>query len=413
MRESDGALSNGKEYTLSRLYALRAGISVVAQEKEKADGIVIAAKSDKERQIALANARFAKAASEPQALEERLSGVKADIRNAERQAASPNLFKRILYVIIILPLKFISLFSLMYFVPIIAIIFGSLQCAYYGKETSDGFLKAVVVLDSDWGWQFIVGGIILAVILTAIYVKCKKIQKLDINPHWCSMATKRAAAFNLPMLIEAKKDLMQDIEAAEKKAINAKKQCDNDIAAANVAYEAALKDATEHAVAGLALIESLESAFSDLIDSRDWENVDIIIYAMETRRAENIKEALVVVDHERRTERIVESVENAGREICKSINLGLNKLQGEMTRCFGLLGKIVAVQGDRIAAAVQNLKDDVSAGNRYLAKLTTQASMNSALLAKSNENSSALVAEVSQLRTSVEYSSARTAYGGY
>ena len=159
------------------------------------------------------------------------------------------------------------------------------------------------------------------------------------------------------------------------------------------------------------MINALEQSFDDMIDPRDWENTDILIYALETRRAENMKEAFQVVDGERRTERIVDAVNTAGQEICKSINTGLSRLQSEMTRCFGVLGELVVQQGDRIAGHMQDLQGSIEQSNSYISELASQQSMSNALLAKANENSAALTAEVTRLRSNAEYAQARLLYG--
>ncbi|MCH5158881.1 MAG: hypothetical protein J1F33_06770 [Clostridiales bacterium] len=200
------------------------------------------------------------------------------------------------------------------------------------------------------------------------------------------------------------------IRNAEEEVRRARDKKWEDLAAQDENIAKAKKEATEHAVAGLSMIYALEESFGDLIDSRDWENTDIIIYALETRRADNIMQALQVVDGERRTERIIQAVDTAGREICKSINMGLSRLQSEMTRCFGILGQLVVKQGDRIAGRVQDLQYNVSSS---MSQLASQQTMSNALLAKANENSAALAAEAVRLRTGAEYAQARMLYNGF
>ena len=67
-----------------------------------------------------------------------------------------------------------------------------------------------------------------------------------------------------------------------------------------------------------ALIEQ----FNALFDVRDWKNLDLAIFALETRRADTIKEALQYVDDENRTQRIVQAIEMATKQICNTLEIG-------------------------------------------------------------------------------------------
>ncbi len=52
---------------------------------------------------------------------------------------------------------------------------------------------------------------------------------------------------------------------------------------------------------GMTLDDSvkLENAYGDILDSRDWDKLDKIIYLLETYRADSVKEALQLIDRER------------------------------------------------------------------------------------------------------------------
>lgn len=406
MATNDKALTK-KEETIGRLYALRAGLSVIAQEKETADGIMEKAARDKESEIKQADTNIANTEKKIEELDEKIEKVNDEIKTATFEKETPGLLGLIAVSLFVIPLKVI----LIYLIPIVLIVFGSLQCAYYGQELT-GFLKAIVVLDNEWGIEFIVGGAILAVILTIVYVK-KYVFRFKVKPYWSSvsLSQKKEASGKLELLNIERKDIITGIgtekailDKLKSKLIDCVKVADEKIAEAK-------KQATEHAVAGLSMIYALEDSFGDMIDRRDWENTDVLIYALETRRADDVKEALKVVDEERRTERILEAVNTAGQEICKSINMGLSRLQGEMTRCFGLLGQIMVLQGDRIAGHMQDLQYSVDTNSKYMAQLSSQQNMSNALLAKANENSAALAAEVTQLRVGAEYAQARMLYG--
>ena len=43
---------------------------------------------------------------------------------------------------------------------------------------------------------------------------------------------------------------------------------------------------------------TLENTYGDIINYRDWDKLDMIIYLLETYRADTIKEALRIIDRE-------------------------------------------------------------------------------------------------------------------
>lgn len=45
--------------------------------------------------------------------------------------------------------------------------------------------------------------------------------------------------------------------------------------------------------------KALDNSYGDILDSRDWDKLDKIIYLLETHRADTVKEALQLIDRER------------------------------------------------------------------------------------------------------------------
>ena len=399
-----------KEETISRLYALRAGLSVIAREKETCDGIMSHAHAVRQHEIDEADMRITVAEQMVCDQQSKLSDLISEQSILERKANSPGLVIRILSVLLFAVVWALPLAVLTYAVLLICYGVGAFDaiamenaeiktlCGWAGTD-ADFFDCLIIVVVALFG-AGLVGGVSFLV-TTGVYD--------DVFNY--SYATKKKATQELTTNSERQQLQRQLIRDAEEELERQKTQKPDDIASANAYVAEEQKKATEHAVAGLVMIKALEESFDDMIDPRDWENTDIIIYALETRRAENMQQALQVVDGERRTERIIDAVNTAGQEICKSINTGLSRLQSEMTRCFGILGQIVALQGDRIAAQMQGLQDGINASNSYIAQLSSQQSMSNALLAKANENSAALTAEVTRLRSNAEYAQARLLCG--
>lgn len=400
----DSISVNEKDEVIGRLYSLRAGLSVVAREKETADMIMNNAELAKQQAERIADDRIATAKDIVSEERAKLGDIPKKIDELKPYAKAAGIVPRII-VYTVLAAVGVAGVGMFLFGLAQLILHGII---YHPNEPLPGLWEPLVGwLDFDWFFLAMLcvlpgGGSISLIFLANEYIfKCSLKKRKKTRHEIAELETVGTAK---------QRQMVDDAEAAVKAAYDRKKV---DMSAAYESMAKAQNEATEHAVAGLAMIDALDSAYSDMLDMRDWANTDIIIFALETRRAENMKEALQVVDGERRTERIVAAVDDAGREICKSINTGLHRLQSEMTRCFGILGRIVALQGDRIATGMRGLSADIAANNSYLAGLTTQASMNNALLAKANENCSALADNVTRLRTAAEYSAARDVYRGY
>lgn len=105
----------------------------------------------------------------------------------------------------------------------------------------------------------------------------------------------------------------------------------------NEAESKAAKSLKETIEGAIAWYNALQAQFSDLLDIRDWKHLDLVIYYFETRRADNVKEALQLVDREMQTQRIENLIVAATNQICNTIALGFNMLQNTMISCFNAI----------------------------------------------------------------------------
>lgn len=138
------------------------------------------------------------------------------------------------------------------------------------------------------------------------------------------------------------------------------------------------------------IFRALQDEFSSLLDVRDWENVDLVIYFMETGRADTIKEALQQVDMEKRTKRIVNTIQEATERICSTIAIGFATLNASMRQCFAVIESRIAEQNALL-----------SQQNDALAELVSAANMSNALIAKQNTTSEKLMKDVKALKTAI------------
>ena len=126
-----------------------------------------------------------------------------------------------------------------------------------------------------------------------------------------------------------------------------------------------------------------------IIDFRDWGNVDLIIYYFETGRADDLKEALQLVDRQLQTNQLVEAIRMASNQIEETIYQSTKALGGALADSFSLLSKQMNEQAqatrDMISEQTQKMNQmrEVQISNQIMANaLLSNISKSSAELAE-------------------------------
>lgn len=123
-----------------------------------------------------------------------------------------------------------------------------------------------------------------------------------------------------------------------------------------------------------------------LIDFRDWENVDLLIYYFETGRADDMKEALQLVDKQRQTDQITRAIAMASATISKSIDMSLRNLGGALAQSFSVLSRQMAKQHTEMRQQAEQqqklFEAQVSEIRAQTAEQRNAQAMNQALLNK-------------------------------
>ena len=70
------------------------------------------------------------------------------------------------------------------------------------------------------------------------------------------------------------------------------------------------------------IYEALQREYGSILDERDWQYLDLVIFYYETGRAFTKQEALQQVDREVQTERIIDSIDRAAVYIGNTIRMG-------------------------------------------------------------------------------------------
>lgn len=124
------------------------------------------------------------------------------------------------------------------------------------------------------------------------------------------------------------------------------------------------------------------ATYSDIIDERDWEYLDVVIYYFETKRADSIKEALQLVDRMVQTNMVISAVETASKDIQNCIYNACRVLAGTITAacnkiCAGL-GAVVSATDMQNALYEQSNRtsSQMAADIKYIKEKTDKISKN-------------------------------------
>ncbi len=145
---------------------------------------------------------------------------------------------------------------------------------------------------------------------------------------------------------------------------------------------------------GEAIYEALIPVFNRLLDERDWKNVDLIIYLLETGRAENMKEALQQVDVYRHTEKITRAITEANIAISSSINRGIGRLEGAIKTC----ALEINARLEEIKINQTYLENQLIESNEGLSKVFDSTRIQNALLEKANTTSEQMARSIEKMK---------------
>lgn len=134
---------------------------------------------------------------------------------------------------------------------------------------------------------------------------------------------------------------------------------------------------------------ALVQNYNGLIDPRDWQFLDLIIYYFETGRAVDMREALQLLDRERQTQQIVGAVREATQLICRSIQNAFASLENTMRLGFASL-----------QSSINNGFAQMSAIGAAQLK---EMKLNNALMQKANASSEQLANDVHYMRSKYFY----------
>lgn len=366
-----------KNQMLADLYALRAGMSAISIERDKF-GVKEKAYSDAKRKVDCACYEYENAENSVSRCDE--YDKKDSLQKTEEKAKLDCTFKKT--VIGSLGAGIVG--------ALIPWFFYFVTSGDYGQDSKYGY--------SYWEKYLLVSACILGIIFVV------------------------GLAFALIVKVSNGKDLQkrikegsgkskQDLKDAKARLSQAAADCDSAQKALAIVSEDYEKVKSVSTKLSQEMYNALVAQFKSVLDIRDWEHIDLIIFNFETGRADTLKEALQQVDRRVQTDEIIEAIETAGSSIAATINVTMRELRSDLNKSFNRLSEQLAIQHAEQMTALGNINRNIERTNESIAKLqsatenngktleniSSAANLNNALIAKIGYDSMSLMDDVNYM----------------
>lgn len=366
-----------KNQMLADLYALRAGMSAISIERDKF-GVKEKAYSDAKRKVDCACYEYENAENSVSRCDE--YDKKDSLQKTEEKAKLDLTFKKT--VIGSLGAGIVG--------ALIPWFFYFATSGDYGQDSKYGY--------SYWKEYLIASACILGIIFVV------------------------GLAFALIVKVSNGKDLQkrikegsgkskQDLKDAKARLSQAAADCDSAQKALAIVSKDYEKVKSVSTKLSQEMYNALVAQFKSVLDIRDWEHIDLIIFNFETGRADTLKEALQQVDRRVQTDEIIEAIESAGSSIAATINVTMRELRSDLNKSFNRLSEQLAIQHAEQMTALGNINRSIERTNESIAKLQSAtenngktlenilsaANLNNALIAKIGCDSMSLMDDVNYM----------------
>lgn len=351
-----------KKEELAQLYALRAGLSAVASENDETQKI----KNTAETAIADCEKRQEANTAARQQLSDKLNDLQKSYTNTRETLSAGKQSKGTLAKKVTVRFTL----ALLVLAAVVVALFFLIRYFVHDITTEGGGFFAWVFFILITGAVGI-GGLVLVIFIIKWGVEAIQDARRDYFLTNSSYDHAQNAVLQLPQQIS---EIQSQIAACNKKAYEITAQ----IKQQHADRETAL---APHYATGSAVYTALQQQYGTLLDERDWGDVDLVIFAYETGRADTVKEALAFVDGERRTNRIVNAISEATTRLNATIETGFRGLAVNMVKCF----KAISDQINENAKAQFAQNQAMLARVDYANALQAQRNVPSQKLAEENQ----------------------------
>ncbi len=205
-----------------------------------------------------------------------------------------------------------------------------------------------------------------------------------------------------PLIIKRKRQEISALKNEKESELKKKgEQIERETAVMNAKVEAGIQRINDEITALLSASRQISKALGGnypWFSESDWENTDLVIYYLQTGRADTIKEALYQVDRQRQTEQIVSVISQATQYLVGTINNNFYSLEKLVKSSFQKLAVLVENSGRSISRAIEEnsaiIKEQAINARtigKLQEKLLTETQLSNSLLAKANETSDELL----------------------
>lgn len=365
-----------KNQMLADLYALRAGMSAISIERDKF-GVKEKAYSDAKRKVDCACYEYENAENSVSRCDE--YDKKDSLQKTEEKVKLDRTFKKTVIGSIVAGIFGALIPWVIYFLH-----GDNIQDSKYGYSNWKEYLIASACI---LGIIFVVG---LAVALIVKVNNGKYLQK---------------------RIEEVSGKSKQDLKDAKARLSQAAADCDSAQKALKIVSKDYEKVKSVSTKLSQEMYNALVAQFKSVLDIRDWEHIDLIIFNFETGRADTLKEALQQVDRRVQTDEIIEAIESAGSSIAATINVTMRELRSDLNKSFNRLSEQLAIQHAEQMTALGNINRNIERTNESIAELqsatenngktleniSSAANLNNALIAKIGYDSMSLMDDVNYM----------------
>ena len=135
----------------------------------------------------------------------------------------------------------------------------------------------------------------------------------------------------------------------------------------------------------IAIKQALAESYKDLISPADWQHIDVIMYYLETHRADSIKEALNIIDSKLQFEQLTNVITSSAEAVCGYIQSGFIKLNNNLIKSH----EIIMDKLDDIEYKVDANRELIGSTAQVLARgidrQVSEAKLNNALVKKAHK----------------------------
>ena len=358
----DASKYTDKEQLISKFYAMRAGLSAIAEEHEKikfAEKALADAQNDYNLEISRNQRLLDECEAEANRCKTLVTQKDAEIDAAKKKKAG------VLYGI----LSFIASFFIFY----VFIACYASKPALMEKHY-DTLLYAA--------WPVIFSLTIILYILATIIVRRKTVEKLtneltELQAKYNSFSPK---VRRLALELERVKNVNENSFGVKMTTLEA--QYKNSILPQSNAKILSIKKA---------LLETSKGVLCEC----DWYKLDLLIYYLETGLADSLKEALLLAETQSQTNQIKNAINTAANHISYTIRASMDEVKGLLSLNFEQLSQTIKSNHTKTMNAFLNLESAVNTNNEKISNLNaaviSERELEAAFRKRSNESSEKLV----------------------